>query len=162
MWVLHRPLLLQVGGRNEDVGGLALLIPELNAADLTAPGGALELLRLFAQASGGASTGGLGSGARHARAPRHVSSLHATPQALPCLAPPPLRLRPGPVQRAAQADAAAQLEREGQACLMVDELDERDAVWAEHLLQARAQLAPADIAGPQAAAWLRSASPLAG
>ncbi len=40
----------QVDGKKEDVSGMALLMPELNAADLTEQGGARELLRQFAEA----------------------------------------------------------------------------------------------------------------
>ena len=40
---------LQVAGKKENVSGVALLIPELNAADLTEQGGARELLRQFAE-----------------------------------------------------------------------------------------------------------------
>ena len=39
----------QVDGKAEDVSGVALLLPELNAADLTKQGGARELLRQFAE-----------------------------------------------------------------------------------------------------------------
>lgn len=38
-------------------------------------------------------------------------------------------------QRAQQQTAAELQETEGRSCLIVDELDERDAAWAEHLLQ---------------------------
>ena len=40
---------VQVDGKVEDVSGVALLLPELNAADLTEQGGARELLRQFAE-----------------------------------------------------------------------------------------------------------------
>lgn len=40
---------VQVDGKAEDVSGVALLLPELNAADLTEQGGPRELLRQFAE-----------------------------------------------------------------------------------------------------------------
>lgn len=84
---------VEVDGKVEDVSGVALLLPELNAADLTEQGGARELLRQFAE-------------------------------------------------RAQQQTAAELQEAEGRSCLIVDELDERDAAWAEHLLQGGAVRPP--------------------
>lgn len=40
---------MQVAGKKEDVSGMALMIPELNASDLTEQGSARELLRQFAE-----------------------------------------------------------------------------------------------------------------